>query len=406
MEEKYLVMVDPYDNHNKFYRMIPNVNGTSWTAEYGRVGAAGLKRIYPITKFMEKYQEKLNKGYEDQTMLHSSVSEVVTAASKYTPITCISVRALIDKMLEWADKVIAKNYTVSKDTVTKMAIDEAQKYIDILSKASSVYAFNDILVKIYSVIPRKMSDVSESLAKSTNDFPEIISREQDLLDTMSGRISVQTSKTAKTVPADAKPAGNTILDVYGLAARECSAKEIAEIKSHLDPETAGMFKTAWHVENKESRKKFDEYCKRKKIGKSGIKYYYHGSRNQNYWNIAVQSLKLRPNQNVQRSGAMFGHGLYFAPKAKKSVGYTSLTGTYWAHGTENTALLMIFKVAMGKAMDLNAYSAKVATWNESDCEKAGYNSVYAHAGVDLRNDECIVYNEDACTLSYIVELKK
>ena len=41
----YLVFVSPDNNHNKFYRMIPNVPDiTRFTAEYGRVGAAGIDR--------------------------------------------------------------------------------------------------------------------------------------------------------------------------------------------------------------------------------------------------------------------------------------------------------------------------------------------------------------------------
>ena len=36
--EKYLIMVTGVANHNKVYKMRPNKDGTTWTAEYGRVG--------------------------------------------------------------------------------------------------------------------------------------------------------------------------------------------------------------------------------------------------------------------------------------------------------------------------------------------------------------------------------
>ena len=50
---KYLVMVDPADNHNKFYRMI-YVHGESFFhVEYGRVGARAMKRKYPISSWSE-----------------------------------------------------------------------------------------------------------------------------------------------------------------------------------------------------------------------------------------------------------------------------------------------------------------------------------------------------------------
>ena len=54
----YLVFVSPDNNHNKFYRMIPNVPDiTRFTAEYGRVGAAGMKKVYPISSFDKIYNE-------------------------------------------------------------------------------------------------------------------------------------------------------------------------------------------------------------------------------------------------------------------------------------------------------------------------------------------------------------
>ena len=108
---------------------------------------------------------------------------------------------------------------------------------------------------------------------------------------------------------------------------------------------------------------------------------------------------------------MFGYGLYFAPKARKSVGYTSLSGSYWANGSSSSALLLVYKVALGHSRDLYSYDQTVSQWTEADCRRAGYQSVYAHASKNpslhsgrLYNDECVVYTPDACTLSYIVEL--
>ena len=105
---------------------------------------------------------------------------------------------------------------------------------------------------------------------------------------------------------------------------------------------------------------------------------------------------------------MFGTGLYFAPKAKKSVGYTS--SGFWASRTgsanysSNSVLLLVFKVAMGKTKDIQVWNSACSTLDEASVRQQGYDSVFAHQGASLRNDECIVYNDDACTLSYIIEL--
>ena len=55
----YLVMVTS-DNHNKYYKMIPN--GSFFNVEYGRVGASEQKRSYPISQWDKKYNEKIKKG--------------------------------------------------------------------------------------------------------------------------------------------------------------------------------------------------------------------------------------------------------------------------------------------------------------------------------------------------------
>jgi poly [ADP-ribose] polymerase len=67
----YLLMVTSDENHNKFYRMIPN--GSEFTVEYGRVGNDYVATdSYPISMWDKKLNEKLKKGYIDQTRLVAS----------------------------------------------------------------------------------------------------------------------------------------------------------------------------------------------------------------------------------------------------------------------------------------------------------------------------------------------
>ena len=55
---KLLMVTD--DNHNKFYNLHDNGNGT-FTAHWGRVGAAGQQKVYSIYEWDDKYYSKLNK---------------------------------------------------------------------------------------------------------------------------------------------------------------------------------------------------------------------------------------------------------------------------------------------------------------------------------------------------------
>ena len=50
-------------NHNKFYHMIENKDGVSFTASWGRIGTTGRTQIYGMYEWDMKYREKINKGY-------------------------------------------------------------------------------------------------------------------------------------------------------------------------------------------------------------------------------------------------------------------------------------------------------------------------------------------------------
>ena len=62
----YLICITA-NNNNKYYRMIPK--GDTFDVEYGRVGASCQHASYPISQWDKKYNEKIKKGYVDQTDL-------------------------------------------------------------------------------------------------------------------------------------------------------------------------------------------------------------------------------------------------------------------------------------------------------------------------------------------------
>jgi len=64
----YLVKVEPNANNNKFYRMLPL--GDSFKVEYGRIGVGGFQTSqYSMSQWNKKLNEKLKKGYVDQSRL-------------------------------------------------------------------------------------------------------------------------------------------------------------------------------------------------------------------------------------------------------------------------------------------------------------------------------------------------
>lgn len=173
-EERYLVMVTT-NNNNKYYRMIPNKGGDSFTVEYGRIGANCQRRTYSIYDWESKYNEKIRKGYVDQTDLHTVTTSTASEKEnedKYLPIKEESVRELIDFLQCCSRQIVSKNYRVKAVDVTMQMVKKAQSLIDgltyMVQREVDTECFNEKLLELFTVIPRKMSRVNYYLATVVN----------------------------------------------------------------------------------------------------------------------------------------------------------------------------------------------------------------------------------------------
>lgn len=399
---KHLVMVTAGANHNKYYNLTPN--GDTWVAEYGRVGSSSQTRTYPKSQFEKKYNEKIRKGYVDQTDLVQDLISVEKPKVKpeYRPIDNPVINEIVERLQSMARKVISENYTVSSNKVTQAMVDEAQDIITGLLNITDVKQFNDELVRLFTTIPRKMGSVSSYIADNPDDFNKIIHREQDLLDVMKGQV-VQKQIVDKA-EEDNEPINNiTVLEALGLEFDECSKDDIATIKVALGS-CADKFHKAWKVKNIKTQARFDKFVKDNNI--KDVRLLFHGSRNENWWSIIQSGLVLRPT-NAVITGKMFGLGSYFSPTARKSLGYTSLTGSYWARGNSTSGFMALMNVAYGKPYDVYSFDSDFYGFDYDRLQKkcAGANCLHAHAGSMLRNDEIVIYKEEQCTIKYLVELK-
>ena len=398
---KHLVMVTAGGNHNKYYDMEPN--GDIWIAKYGRVGSGSQTRTYSKSQFEKKYNEKIHKGYVDQTDL---VQDLITAdtpkvKSPYKDIENPAIAEIVDRLQSMARKVISENYTVSSNKVTQAMVDEAQSIITGLLNITDLEQFNQELLKLFTTIPRKMYSVRDYTAKQSEDFNKIIQREQDLLDVMKGQIYQKPE--IKEVEDDTPKIDKTILETLGLEFDECNADDIATIKVALGS-CADKFRRAWKVKNIKTQTRFDDFVKDNHI--KDVRLLFHGSRNENWWSIIQSGLVLRPT-NAVITGNMFGIGTYFAPSARKSLGYTSLSGSYWAKGNSASGFMALMSVAYGKPYDVYSFNSDFYNLNYDRLQKKclGANCLHAHAGNMLRNDEIVIYKEEQSTIKYLVELQ-
>ena len=401
IEPTYLIFVSA-DNHNKYYNLFPE--GDRFKVQYGRVDSTKTEQYYPISKWESQIKSKLKKGYVDVTNLKKDLVEEISSAnpeSPYREIENEAVRLIVEKLQSLARDTIRKNYTVKASAVTHDMVDAAQKIIDELANNSStVDEFNANLLKLFTVIPRKMGDVRNYLADKTDDFAKIITKEQDLLDVMRGQIYVRPEIEPESTVEKKQ---QTILEELGLIMEETTRDDIALIKTLMN-ESADKFKKAWRVTNLKTQARFDKFVADNNIKDTRL--LFHGSRSENFWSIMKTGLVLRPT-NAVITGKMFGYGVYYAPKCAKSIGYTSLSGSYWAHGGNNTAYMAIFDVAYGTPYDVYNFDSKYYNldYNKLQQFKQGANCLHAHADRGmLRNDEIVVYKEDQMTIKYLIEI--
>lgn len=401
IKPRYLVMVTASANNNKYYKQIPH--GDTWTAEYGRIGSSSQRREYPMSQWNSKYNEKIRKGYVDQSDLVEDLIQVQKPKqSEYKEIENKVIAEIVERLQEMAKQAISDNYTISSNKVTQAMVDEAQEILTGLLDIPDVDTFNNMLLKLFTVIPRRMGNVKDYLVKSTEDFAKIIQREQDLLDVMRGQV-VQKQIMDDTKDNDDNKNENTILEQLGLEFDECNDKDIAVIKDALGS-CADRFYKAWKVKNIKTQERFEKFIKENNI--KNTKLLFHGSRNENWWSIINTGLVLKPT-NAVITGKMFGYGIYYAPKARKSLGYTSLDGSYWVRGNSKSGFMALMDVAYGKPYDVYSFDSKYYNFNYDRLQEAcnGANCLHAHEGSMLRNDEIIVYKEDQCTIRYLIELR-
>lgn len=390
--EVYLTCINPQYNNYKYYRLTPK--GDQVIATYGRIGAEKGEMYgertytYPKRMFWVKYQEKLAKGYVDQSKVYLDQGKDKKAAvskdsnkavQKNTP-----ANTLYRLLRSFAKQHVEAACVTSH--VTQGMVDASRKYLDILYKRKTVKGFNNALLKLLTVCPRKVDNVRSLLAERESDFSRIMDREENLLAAMEGL--VDSSKKSQGVdPTE----GFSGIEVY--IATDEQRKQVLE---HLNPQLHNKVKNIYRIIPQNQQKRFNAYLKANKIKK--VMQLWHGSHNENWLSIVENGLKLRPNAII--TGKMFGHGIYFAPSSMKSWNYTSFRGTTWANGTSNTGFMALYATAYGEPLDV--YTAQSFSQNTI----GGKNCVHAHAGAALRNDEIVYYSEDAMVINYLVEFSE
>lgn len=384
-----LIKVSIEGNHNIEYKMMETEDG-NFSIEIAAYGVKPIRSKRPMCLWDKTYNRKLSEGYVDRTGYCR-----ISTSPGHAPIKEADIAALWEELNQYSREAIAENYEIKISEVSDdMLMDVAGLLIRLSNDALSVQEFNAILGQIFVIMPRRMKDVRTMIAHSREDIPAIVERENQLFDLFQAQAKAEDS---------AFESGMTILDSLNLEIRSCTTSEEKQIMDHLHPETLPYFKKAYRVKNKDTEKRFWNFYDQNDYSRKNIHYYYHGSRNENWLSIIVSGLKLSPK--ATRNGSMFGPNLYTAPKSDKSQKYTSLKGSYWAHGNSTKGYIAVYKVLYRKPRHIYHWDSSMSQINKDNISP--YDSLYCHGGpgFTLRNDECVLPYEEQVTIQYLIELE-
>ena len=418
MRYALLRMVDADNNNNKDYEM-EQISDSQFIARYGRYGSAKQEKTYSIALFDNLYNQKIAKGYRDVTHTVKIIGKVEKKTDTgFSSIPDKEIRQLVDELLMYANVYIKQVYSIQKELVTHEMIDEAQELIDLLwicSDYSTTISFNAGLQKLLTIIPQRISNVSDIMAKEVSEMKQIVEDQEIRLNTLRSLLDTERDLNEHN---DEEPLGETILDHFGISLRKATDEEASFITHKLEAEHRPMLTGIYKIVQKDSLKQHEDYMKKWDMDKSNVHYYFHGTPNQCVWPIMKTSLKL--NTKSTRHGRAFGFAHYLAPTSKKSIKYTSMRGSSQSHGNSNTFFMFVINTVYKNCYHVGEGDRNlpgISNYDEAAIRKRGYDAYYAHAGSffgdfggrwRVVNPEIMVYNDGAVLPEYLLRfnLKK
>lgn len=380
------------DNHNKYYEM--QETSDCIQVKYGRVDQSCIEITKPVSQWNSLVKSKVKKGYVDVTEFVAVVKDREEQASNI-----IYTQELYDiflkKMMDYRDGLVSATYTVKATQVTRRQLEQAQFYINGLAQVSEEYDVqhvNDLLLKLYTVIPRYMRKVQDYLLPNIT-LNKLVEQEQDKLDALSSQVIEDINSDIEACSDE--PIINTIASSLNISIQvvKDDLDDIKYITKQLRSKIKGLFKVEV---NKHKQRYFNYLRSNNKDITQGHRHLIHGTRCSSVIPIIEQGLKIRPTGNFNFSGKIYGEGSYFSEVTSKSLGYT---------GYDNDKVLLIYKVFVGNPYVYKGwYRGNDFTLCYNELNKRGYDSTFVEAGKGLLNSEIIVYKEEQCYLEYIIWL--
>ena len=372
-----LVMVSD-QNNNKVISIVDLDNGY-FRSTWGRVGGHMDSKEYPISDWDSYYKSKTKKGYKDVSNLR-----IESKSGEYS-FKGKGVEHFFNTFSRYTKDSVKGNYTIAVGSVTKAMLDEAQGILNHLIGLSDVEKFNKHLLELYTVLPRRMSNVKDYLVRDDKGLDKLIAKEQDVLDSLSS-----------SVVTNVVESGQVFEESFGIEMEEVDCPQsIRDLVTKTKSYGADIYKV-YKVTHKTGQDKFNTWLERQ--DSKNVELLFHGTRNPNVFSILKSGLLVRPTNAVSFAGSAYGDGVYHSAHFQKSLGYT---------GYDSDKVFFIQSVHMGKPYEYNGWyrdgkDISRSEMNYPSLKKKGYDSLFVKPGDGLQNSEYIVYNAEQTVTSYLL----
>lgn len=423
--KKYICVEFGDSNNNKFWQYTLYDDGTAKT-EWGRVGGHVSSQIVNHAKALAKAREKTNtsnapdKRYTEVKALDSSSSSnssssVKISSSKLKEVAKKQIKynnPIVAKFIEWLTEVNAHQiltqtggsitYNVSSGQfktpmgiVIPEQVSDARVILFDLAKMVKLRGhdnsnFREKLNQYLRLIPH---DVGMRKINPYDILPDMsaVQKENDVLDGLEASFNDITNVKNDDNPTDEPKIFDTELSII------TDKKIIDRINEKYEKTKKGnhscshlKLKTVYSVSIKHTKDKFDKVSKI--IG--NVHQFYHGTNSQNLLSILKTGFKVTPPSTAYITGKMFGNGIYGAPCSSKALNYAY---GYWNGTKNNRCFMFLVDFCCGKVYTPNGRGY-------GSYPVRGYDSTWAKADISgVMNDEVIVYQDDRCNPTYLLE---
>ena len=385
-----------------------NVFVVSSGATNVRFGANKARRtVRPAEEWEGFLTSRLNHKWVIVATKKPEIKEI-KAKRGFKEIEDEAVRDIISILNNTADEYYEQSFSIKVEDVPQEDLDRANQILnDLGTKTYTVAAFNQKLLELWTIIPRPMNKMKKFIAHKESDFEKIIERETNTLTFLEDQIRLANSTAEIDESKD-------ILEANHLELTSATKEEVAWVKK-LMTDMAYRATRIYKAKNVVTEETFDKFCRENDCTEEngGIQHLFHGSSVENWWSIFINGLYLDPakvKSDVTICGKAFGYGIYFAPYSGKSMGYA---GGGWRSSNKDKNYLAIFKVATGKPYYIyEEGGSRPSHWSDFHADHPDRLCCWAGAGLScqdnpelwrLNYDEVIVYQQEQCTIEYLIE---